>query len=76
MRSRRPRMIRPRLGSRTSSRRSCQRLAHRAPRCLRRRRARGENSRINSPYRKAGIQNWIVATILVLLIARRVDFHH
>jgi hypothetical protein len=43
---------------------------------LRRRRARGESSRINSPYRKAGIQNWIVATILVLLIARRVDFHH
>src|SRR5829696_5268706 len=55
-RSRRPRMIRPRLGPSTRRRRSCHQLAHRAPRCLRRRRARGDSSRTNRPYRKAGIQ--------------------
>jgi hypothetical protein len=56
MRSRRPRMIRPRRGPTTSKRRSCHRLAHRAPRCLRRRLARGDSSRTNKPYSKAGSQ--------------------
>jgi hypothetical protein len=56
MRSRRPRMIRPRRGPTTSSRRSCHQLAHLAPCCRRRRRARGETSRTNKPYSKAGIQ--------------------
>ena len=54
MRSRRPRMIRPRRGPRTSRRRSCHKLAHRAPRCFRRRRARGDSQ----PHQQPVQQGW------------------